>query len=100
MDLPDALPWRAFRVGHAWRTIRQIFAELVAGHDHQADINTSLPECSIQMDHVHNQKIASCRHLHLDAFEYSGSIYSLDLIQSYRRKPSWPSRRSGRKARQ
>jgi hypothetical protein len=67
------------RVGHAWRTVGQIFTELIARYDDDADIDASVAEGSIQMDHVHYQKIASGRDLHFDSDANLGTIHHLAL---------------------
>jgi len=42
------------RIGHARRTIGEIFAQLVTRYNHHTDVDPSLAEGRIQVDHVHD----------------------------------------------
>jgi hypothetical protein len=67
------------RVGYARTSVRQIFAELVTGNDDDADVNAPVAECGIQVDHVHDQKVASSRNLHFNADANLGTVHNLAL---------------------
>lgn len=66
-------------VGHAWCTVRQVFAELVARHDDDPDVNAAVAEGGIQVDHVHDQKITSGRNLHFNADADLGTVHNFAL---------------------
>lgn len=42
-------------VRHAWPAIRQKSAQSVARHDNNPDIQTSVPERSHKMNHIHHK---------------------------------------------
>jgi hypothetical protein len=67
------------RIGHAGRTIGQIFAEFIARNNHQADVDPSLAEGGVQVDHVHDQQVTPRGHLHLDANANAGTVHDLAL---------------------
>lgn len=67
------------RVGHARASVRQIPAELVTRYDDDADVNTPVAEGGIQVDHVHDQKIASGRDLHFNTNANLGAVDNLAL---------------------
>lgn len=66
-------------IEHARRAIRQIFAELVTRHDDQTDIDAALAKGSVQMDHIHDQKIASGRDLNFNANADACTIHNFAL---------------------
>ena len=67
------------RIGHAGSAISEIFAQLVARYNHHADVDASLAESGVQMDHIHYQEIASCRNLYLNANADACAVHNLAL---------------------
>ena len=66
-------------VGHARRAIREKIAKSITGYYYHPHVDASLAERSVQMDHIHNQQIASRRNLHFNTDANTRAIDDLAL---------------------
>ena len=63
------------RIRHARSAVREKPAQLVARHNHETNINASLAESRMQVDHVHHEQIAPGRDLHFNSDADPGAVY-------------------------
>src|SRR5580658_7629703 len=67
------------RIRHARCTIGEKLAELIARYNHESDVDASFAEGSVQMHHIHEQKVAPCRDLYFNANANASTVHDLAL---------------------